>query len=270
MSAVRSFRLLATEAVQDAIRRRVVAAIVAVSILSLLAIDGCTSCTGGTIVINGEPRELPQVAGAAGLLTFSVLALWCIALAGVLSAEHLTQPLDDGSATLALARPVGRGSFAFARLAGALAIAGATGVVLLGATTALLGARSGLPPGPAVAGTIAFAAGAVTVGALAMTVSLWLGRVANVLLVFAGVGAVTLANALSLAGREPGGALGLIDALGPPLASAIVLAVSPWVPDVPLAADPAALVFRSVVWAGLSLVALWLAFGRAEIGRAAP
>ena len=270
MSAVTNFRLLAAEAVQDAIRRRVVAAIAAVSVLSLLGIDGCTTCAGGSIVVNGESAELPQIAEATGMITFSVLALWCIALAGVLSAEHLTQPLDDGSATLSLARPVGRGAFVFARLAGALAIAFATGLVLLGATAVLLNVRSGLAPGPAVAGAGAFAVGAVTVAALAMALSLAIGRTANVLFVFALVAAITASNMLSLAGREPGGALGWLDALGPPLASSVAVAVAGWVPQVELSADPADLVFRSVLWAGGSLVVLWACFSRVELGRQAP
>jgi len=268
-SATRSFRMLAAEAVQDAVRRRVVAAIAAMSVLSLLAIDGCTTCAGGTVVINGEPTPLPELAGATGLVTFSVLALWCIALAGVLAAEHLTQPLDDGSAALVLARPVGRGAFVFARLAGAWAIALATGAVLLGATTLLLNVRTGLDPGPAAAGVVAFALGSLTVAALAMALSLALGRTANVLLVFAFVGAVALANGLALAGRDPGGALGALDALGPPLASAVVLAVASWVPQVDPAVDPAGVVFRSVLWAGGSLVVLWAGFARLELGRSA-
>lgn len=269
MSAARSFRLLAFEAVRDAVRRRIVAAIVVVSVLSLLGIDGCTKCAGGTVVVNGRPAELSQLAGATGALGFSMLSLWCIALAGLLAAEHLTQSLDDGSAALSLARPVGRGAFVFARLAGALAIALTTGGVLLGATTALLAVRTGLPPGPAVAGFAAFAAGSVTVAALAMSLSLAIGRLANVLLVFASVGAVTLVNGLSLAGHEPGGVLGLLDRFGPPLASAVVAAVSGWVPQLELSTDPAELVFRSVAWAGAALVVLWWLFGRAELGRQA-
>jgi len=268
--AVRSFWILAVEAVRDAVRRRVVAAIAVVSVLSLLGIDGCTTCAGANVVIDGQVRDLPQVAGATGLLTFSVLSLWCIALAGVLAAEHLTQVLDDGSAALCLARPVGRGTFAFARLAGALGIALATGLLLLGATAMLLRARTGLDPAPALAGLLAFAGGAVTSAALAMTLSLWIGRTANVLLVFAGVGSVALANAVSLAGRDPGGALGLLDRFGPPLASAVAVAVSGWVPELELAAQPASLVFRSVAWAGGALVLLWLAFARVELGRQAP
>jgi len=270
VSALHGFRLLGVEALRDAVRRRVIAVIAVVSILSLLGIDGCTTCAGGTVVVNGQPAELPQIAGATGLLTFSVLALWCIALAGVLAAEHLSQPLEDGSATLVLARPVGRGTFVFARLAGALVIALATGGLLLGATAGLLAVRTGLATGPALAGFAAFVAGAVTVAALAMALSLAIGRLANLLLVFAAVGSVALANAISLAGREPGGALGLLDAVGPPLASAVVIAVSAWVPAVEIPADPAALVFRSVVWAGGSLVALWWLFGRVELGRQAP
>jgi len=270
MSATTSFRLLAAEAVQDAIRRRVVAAIAVVSVLSLLGIDGCTTCAGGSIVVNGEPTELPQIAEATGLITFSVLALWCIVLAGVLAAEHLTQPLDDGSATLSLARPVGRGAFVFARLSGALAIAFATGLLLLGATAGLLNVRTGLALEPALAGLVPFAVGSVTVAALAMSLSLAIGRTANVLFVFSWVGAIALANGLSLAGREPSGALGWLDALGPPLASAVVVAVSGWVPQLELAVDPADVVFRTVLWAGGSLVVLWWCFSRVELGRQAP
>jgi ABC-type transport system involved in multi-copper enzyme maturation permease subunit len=269
-STLRSFRILAAEALEDAVRRRVVAAIVAVSVLSLLGIDSCTSCAGGNLIVDGQPRALPQIAGATGLLTFSVLALWCMALATVLAAEHLVQTLDDGSASLCLARPVGRATFAFSRLAGALAIALVTGAVLLGATAGLLHARSGLPLRPALAGGLAFALGAVTIGAASMTLSLFLARIANVLLSFATIGVVALANGLSLAGRAPEGLLGLADRAGPPLASAVVLSLSPWVPELAFSADPVSVAFRALAWAVAALLALRLVFSRIDLGQKAP
>lgn len=269
MSA-RAFAILSREALADAVRRRAVAAIAGVSLLSLLAIDGCTSCAGGSWVVNGQSVALPQVAGAAGLVTFVVLSLWCVALAGVLAADHLVQTLDDGSANLCLARPVGRTSFAFARLAGAVAIALATGAVLLGATAGLLNARSGLPLGPAALAGAAFALGALAMSATAMAASLFLPRIANVLAVFAAVGAVALANALSLADRAPDGLLGVLDRFGPPLASAVALALAPWIPDLSLAGEPALVFGRALAWAVLAPLGLAVAFGRAELGRAAP
>jgi hypothetical protein len=264
---LRGFALLSREAVGDAVRRRVVAVIAAVSVLSLLWIDSCTSCAGGSVVVNGVERDLAGVAGWTGAATFAVLALWGMALAGVLASEHLTQPLDDGSATLCLARPVGRGSFVFARLAGALVIALATGGVLLAATALLLSLRTGLPWAPAVAGMAAFAAGAVTVAALAMACSLALARIGTVLLVLAALGLVALANGIALAGGEPGGMLGVVDRFGPPLLSALAAALAPWLPQVDLELDAASLVFRLVAWAGGSLVLLWAAFARVPLGR---
>lgn len=270
MTGFRRFAILAREAIADAVRRRAVTAIAAVSLLSLLLIEGCTECAGGGFVVNGREMALPQVAGAAGLLTFAILSAWCIALAGVLAADHLVQTLDDGSATLCLARPVGRTSFALARLMGALAIALGTGAVLLGATAGLLHARSGLPLGPAVGAALAFGLGALAMSGLAMTLSLFVARIANVLLVFASVGIVAVANGLSLAGQGPEGWLGWVDRLGPPWTSSVVWMLAPWIPQLELAGDPVDVLARALAWAGLSVAALGLAFDRVELGRAAP
>ncbi len=270
MSGVRSFRILAFEAVADAVRRRAVAAVAAVAVLSLLGVDSCTSCAGGQIMVNGQPAQLPEVAGATGVVTFTVLALWCMVLAGVLAADHLVQTLEDGSAGLSLARPVGRGTFAYARLAGALTIALATGAVLLGATTFLLGARSGLPPGPAVIAGAAFACGALIVAALGMTFSLYVPRVAGLLGVFALVGMTALANGLSLAGRAGDGWLGWLDRLGPPLASSVVLGLWGWLPEVEITGEPTDVLARVFAWVVLSLLALRAAFSRVELGGQAP
>lgn len=265
--ALRGFAVLAMEAIQDAVRRRIVAAIAAVSVLSLLWIDSCTSCAGGDVVINGQTTELASVAGWTGALTYGVLALWSLVLAGVLAAEHLAQTLSDGSAVLCLARPVGRTHFALARLVGALTIALVTAALLLGATAGLLNLRSGLPLGPALAGGLAFLGGAVTVSALAMWLSLFLARVAGVLVVFAFVGGVSLANGLALFGAAPGGVLGIIDRFGPPLASSLAVALSGWIPGIDMQLDAAGLVFRMVLWVGGSLVLLAVTFDRKELGQ---
>jgi hypothetical protein len=259
------FRTLAGEAVLDAVRRRIVAAITVVSLLSLMLVDTCTSCSGGEVVVNGEVREMASIAGWTGTITYAVLALWSIVLAGVLASEHLAQTLADGSATLALARPVGRGTFAMARLTGCLAIAFVTGLVLLGGTALFVNARSGLPMAPALVAGVAAGAGAVTLAALAMTASLHLPRIATVLLVFVAVGAITLANLVAMFRDGAEGLLGVIARFGPPLATAIALALSPWIDAVTLAAAPQEIVLRHGVWAAASIALLWAVFRRLEL-----
>ncbi|MDX1649862.1 MAG: hypothetical protein R3263_08400, partial [Myxococcota bacterium] len=130
---MRAFARLSIEAVGDAVRRRIAAVVAAASLVSLLAIDTCTACATGTVVVDGEVREIAALAGATGVATVVVLSLWIVALAAFLASDHLAQTLADGSALLVLARPVGRAPFALARLAGALGVALGAGAVLLGA-----------------------------------------------------------------------------------------------------------------------------------------
>jgi len=253
---VQSFRALTSEAVNDAVRRRIVAAIAVVSLLSLLVVDGCTQCGTPTIMQNGVPVELPEVAGWTGVVIFSVLGLWAMVLAGILASDHLSEPLADGSAVLVLARPVSRSTFALARLVGALVIAFATGAVLLGGSTALLHARNGVAIGAALWGGLACATGATAVASLAMTASLFLPRIATLFCVLAAVGAIAVVNALSLFGTELSGVSLLLDRFGPPLGTSMVSAVAGWIAPAEVPADPVAIAIRAVAWAvaGVSLL----------------
>jgi hypothetical protein len=263
----RAYRLLAVEAVRDGVRRRIVPVIVAISLLSLLAIDSCTSCASGGITVNGKIVDVATAAGWGGALMFVVLALWTMVLAGVLASDHVAQSLDDGSATLTLARPVGRTAYALARLSGSLAIALAAGAVLLSATALLLHLRAGVPLGPAVWGLAACAAGAVCVGAFAAAASLVLPQIATALLVLVAVGWIASVNLLARLGAELQGVHAAVDRLGPPLASALVAAIAPWI-DAPEAPGQALEVgLRLLAWAGAGLAALVVAFRRAELGR---
>ena len=267
-----AFGVLAREAVVDAARRRIVAAVVVVSLLSLLMVESCTQCSTAQVLVEGEVRDLVNVAGFTGSATFLVLALWCVVLAGVLASDHLVETLEDGSAALCLARPVGRGSFAAARLTGALGVAWITAAVLLGATAFLLRARGQLPLAPAALAGLATAAGTLVVGALAMTTSLFLPRLAVVLLVFVSVAGVALANATGMvrAVASPDadlGLLGLVDRFGPPLATSLALALAPWLPNVSVPGDPVAVAVRLAGWALVSLALLVFAFRRIELGR---
>lgn len=262
------FVLLAGEAVRDAARRRIVAVLAVVSLLSLLVVDSCTSCSSAEFVVNGELREFAGLTGYAGALTFVLLGLWCVVLAGVLAADHLAETLADGSATLCLARPVSRRTFAVARLAGALAVAWGTGALLLGGTGWLVIRRSAeLPVSPALLAAAAVAAGGLAVGGLSMAASLVLPRLATILLVVAGTAIVALANAIGLVREEATGGLALVDRLGPPLLTSLVHALAPWSPALELAGEPWTLAGRLGLWAAVGVGALWFAFERVELGR---
>jgi ABC-type transport system involved in multi-copper enzyme maturation permease subunit len=259
-----AFWPLAREALADALRRRIAGAVLIAALLSVLMLDSCTSCAG-PITVNGEVRELNELAGPAGVGTFLVLGLWLIALAGMLAADHLQSALEDGSAVLSLARPISRESFALARLAGVLGLAFAAGAIALGAAAGLLHARSGLALGPALAAALACALGCVVVAALAMAASLALPRAATILLVLGGVWLTAFANGVA-AVTEVGGWLGALDRIGPPLASAMALALGPWLEGgVILDGDPIRAGARLVAWALGSLIVLAWAFRRAEL-----
>ena len=265
-----AFVALAAEALRDAVRRRIVVAILLLSVLSLMMIDGCTSCAAGSVEVNGEAMELRGTAGGSGVMIFTSLGLWICALAGFLASDHLQQTLEDGSANLCLARPVGRASFAFSRLFGALAVALGAGFVLLGATAFLLNARSALPLGPALHAGFQVCIGAVSIGALAMTLSLWLPRLATILLVTGGIATLATANLLALVPREeetPLGVLGWVDQLGPPLAKGVIAALDPWVPIASAGLDPGLMTLRLLAWAFTGCIALAFAFRRVELGR---
>lgn len=262
-----AFAWLALEALGDAVRRRIAAVVAAASVLSLLLIDTCTSCATGTVVVNGEVREVAALAGATGVATVVALTLWIVALAGFLASDHLAQTLADGSALLALARPVGRAPFALARLAGTLGVALGAGAILLGATVAWLAARGDVTPWPALGAAAGCALGAVTAGALSMAASLALPRAACALLALAAVAGVALADALALAGAEPGGLLGAVARLGPAFAAAPARAVGPWLEGVALGPLLPTLA-RAAAWAAASVALLLLTFRRIELGSA--
>lgn len=254
------------EAVQDAVRRRIVAAIVVVCLISVMLLDSCTACGAGQLIVNGQPRSIESVAGALGVATLALLGLWVATLAGVLGADHLAQTLEDGSARMVLARPVSRGAFALARLAGVLTIALATGCVLLGSAGFLLATRSGLPVLPALGAGLACALACVVVASLAMTASLALPRVATVLLAVALVAMVALANVVGLVrgGAAATGWLASVDRFGPPLLSAMLASLDAWTPQLSLANDPT-LWPRLLLWCAAGVAALWAAFRRVEL-----
>lgn len=262
-----AFRVLTREAVADATRRRIVPAIVVLGLISLFFVDNCTSCQVG-LESSGTDVELPQVAGFGGVLTVVALGLWTMVLAGVLASDHLAEPLADGSANLALARPVSRNVFALSRLAGALALAIVTGLVLLGVTGLLLQARQGLALAPVFFAGLACAAGAATLGGLAMAASLFLPRALTALLVFGLVWWIAALNTAAQFGAELSGVSGAIDRFGPPLASAMIVALGSWIEAAAAPrGEPFDLALRSCLWAAASTGLVLVAFRRIELGR---
>jgi ABC-type transport system involved in multi-copper enzyme maturation permease subunit len=259
------FAVLAREALADAMRRRLVLVIAVACLLSLQAVESCTSCGSATLVRDGQTVELPDVAGFGALAVMLVCSLWTLLLAGFLASDHLTEPLEDGSAALLLARPVGRGEFALARLAGALAIALAAGALLLLATGALLHARQGLAWWPVLPAFAACAVGAATVGALAMLASLYLPRVATILLVMMGVGLVAAVNVAGLFGAELGGLATAVQRFGPPLVSPVALALRDWIAPTAVPGDALILALRQIAWMLASAALLVHAFRRVEL-----
>lgn len=267
-SASRVFRALLGEAINDAVRRRIVPAIAVVSLMSLMMVDGCTSCVAApTIVQNGVPVEIPEVAGWTGMVIFAVLALWTMVLAGVLASDHLAEVLDDGTAPLVLSRPVSRANFVTARLGGVLVISLVTGIILLGGTAVLLVIRNGVSFGAAIGGGLACALGATVVASLAMSASLYLPRIATVMAVLVGVGTIASLNAIGMFSVELGGVAWAIDRFGPPLGTSVVTALSSWIAPTEVPTDPLEVWIRAVAWAVAGVSLLVVVFRTQDIGK---
>lgn len=258
-------RTLFGEAVLDALRRRIVAAVAVLSLLSLMVVESCTSCAaGGDLTVSGERVDIASFLSITGVVLYGVLALWTLVLAGLLAADHLTEPISDGSARLALARPVARETFAAARLLGSLTISLAAGAVLLGGATFFLVARYGLDPRPAVHTAALCALGAVSVAALSMAGSLFLPRLVVFPLAFLWVWATAGANLAGLAGAELTGLSGALDRFGTPFGSALAIGLAPWSGRTPVVTETE-VVTRLALWALLAAVLLAALFRRQEL-----
>lgn len=268
---MRAFRILALEAFRDGLRRRLALIVAVTLILGLASAQSCTQLGVGELEMNGQQIDRNILAGFLAPLLFAIQALNVLVIAGLVAADHLARPLAEGNAVLWLARPVSRDAWAGARLAGALAIALAAGVVLLGGTGALLVLRQGVTPGPALAAAGATALGALVMASFAMAASLALGRSAVTLLVLLGLAIIVVANGIGVGVDlvhpevEAGGFLGAIDRFGPPLFTAIAAAVAPWNPHVEAGNLFASAMGRLAIWAIAGVALLLAVFRRREI-----
>lgn len=265
MSGATRFTKLATDAVRDALRNR----IGLLAILFALAIgvfaDRCTGIEGGSFVVNGRLYDVSDGARLVGPLLYGLCALTLVWVAGLVACDSLARPLSEGTASLVLSRPVGRRAYALARLAGALAISVGAGASVLLAVAFLLQARFGLDLAPGLVALGVFAVDAWVVAAVAMTLSLWLPRLVALAAVTIGLQLVVAANLFYTVAESSGGMLSAIERFGPPLATSLVLALSPWFSDGAVAGDWLEPALRLGVW-GIGATALLVAiFGREEI-----
>ena len=267
---MRNLLLLWREALLDALRRKLVLAIAAASLLSLAVLDDCAGCAP-TIQVNGQAQSVASAAPALGIALLIVVGLWVVTLAGLLAADHLAQSLEDGHASSALARPVRRADFVLARLAGSLTVSLAAGALLFGMTAFWIVTRSDLPAGPAWLAGLSCALACIAVAAFAMTASLALPRLAIWLLVLGLVFLTTLAagvESLQAARGVPAtthSLLALLDRWGPPIASGLLRSLASWLPGAPLPTDAPASLARGAAWAALGVAALVAAFRRIEL-----
>ena len=91
-------RILSLESLRDAARRRIVPAVLVMCFLTLFMLNSCTSCSGD-LRVERNVASL-EILGWGGLAAFTSLALWMVALSGLLAADHLSSALDDGTAQL--------------------------------------------------------------------------------------------------------------------------------------------------------------------------
>jgi hypothetical protein len=100
-----------------------------------------------------------------------------------------------------------------------------------------------------------------------MTASLVLPRSVTALAVFGFVWAIAAINAFAQFGTELTGVAGLVDRFGPPLATAMIVALGSWIEPTATHGEPLELAVRSLLWAGASALLLLRVFRRLELGR---
>lgn len=265
MSRLRVFALLTGEALRDALRSRIGLGVLILALLLVLGVDRCAGAPSETITFNG--RELPAsfVGTVFGPLTFLVLSFVLIAAAGMIASDALARPLEDGSASLWLARPVGRTSYALARLAGGLLLVSAVAIGVLGFATAVLARRYGLDWQVAVGGYFTFVADAFVVSAIAMWLSLHLPRMLTLFGVFLWLQYVAFSNTMHVAGTLSQGSGSLLEGWGPPLGTALLFAVGPWA-GLELSPQQRALAAaRLAIWGAAAVALLLVSFRRREL-----
>jgi hypothetical protein len=265
VSRLRVFLLLTADALRDALRSRVGVGVLLVAVVLVLGVDRCTGAPSEGITFNG--RELPaSVVGTIfGPLCFLVVSFVLVAAAALVASDALARPVDDGSASLWLARPVGRATYALSRLTGGLVLVAVIALGVLGIATALLASRYGLDWRVGVAGYVTFVVDAFVVSAVAMLLSLHLPRMLTLFGVFLWLQYVGFTNGMHVVGALSEGGGRMVEGWGPPLGTALLFAVAPWA-GLDLPPEQRALVAaRLALWAAAAAVLLVLSFRRRDL-----
>jgi hypothetical protein len=260
----RAFRLLAVDALRDALRSRLGLAVAGCALLALFLVDRCTSLEG-SFVLNGEALDPATTLRAFGPILFGWVSLFLLAASGLVASDGLARPVADGSIVLWLARPVSRTVYALARLSGTLALAVSAGGGALAAAALLLHARHGFALAPAVFAGLVYAASTVVVSALAMALSLYVPRVVTLFAVILWIQLIVVGNAAHLLGASFGGWFAALERWGPPLGTALFYAMSGWVSLRPDPHEVALVMLRLGIWIGLSAALLVLSVRRLEL-----
>ena len=261
----RPLRFLVVHAVRDASQKRLVPAVLVLSLLSLFVMDSCSSCNTN-IVVQGEATTV-DLSSFAGVLMFGLLSVWSISLAGLLAADHLREIFEDGSAFLWLSRPISRPTLALGRLLGSLIISLGAALILCGGASFFLSVRGNLPLAPALLATLSVLVSCASIAALSMLSSLFVPRVVNFLLVFGAVGSISVLNLATVGGRSISGLFFVLDQFGPPLMTAIVAALVPWWSSSSVVIPFWDIVIRSFIWFFGSIVLLLVVFDQSELSR---
>ena len=113
---------------KECLRQRVVYFIFAISLLFVFMAKGCDIGTikGENMLIGKEARQ-----GIAMGITFHGIVFWSIMLCGLLASQALTRDMDEGLASVTLARPLSRDAFIAGKLLPVLIIS-ALNLMILG------------------------------------------------------------------------------------------------------------------------------------------
>lgn len=257
------FVALARESFHDALRDRVGLGVLALAVLLALGVDRCTGFGAG-IQLNGRTIDPHLLARVIGPISFVTTGLVLVASAGLLACDALARPLGDGSAWSVLCRPIGRLPWALARLAGSLALAASAGVAVLLGATLLLASRHELSAVPGLVGSAVFVADALAVASLALAMSLVLPRLLAFFAVLLWVQIVVVTNVAHMMGALFGGWLGALERFGPPIGTALLFAVAPWVGVRPATPELLACALRLLAWTAAGLLATAFLLRRVE------
>lgn len=261
----RAFALLAAEAMRDAVRSRAGLGVALGAVLCLVVVNRCTGLELVANGMDGEGLDPAALARVLGPVLYGMVALFLVAATGLVAVDSLARPIEDGTVSLWLARPVGRTPYALARLAGTMGLAGGAGVAVLLAATVLLEMRHGLSLAPGAFGTLVFLLEALVVSSLAMAASLFLPRLLTLFVILLWVQAAVFANTAHMLGAKLGGWLGAMERFGPPLGTALLFAVSPWVGLDPRTEQAVWIFGRLALWAAAGVALVAFAFRRMEL-----